>query len=181
MITAERQGFTLPEVVVAVLLTALLVAATHRVAVQVGEAGSHAIRTAMVADREANAERLLRALVGSYEADPADATPFVGEPVSMRFHAWCDTPTGWQERCEVVLRLDGGDDATTLRAEMTIGGRRRVEVLGAVPPGAAFRYLENAADGGRWSRGWTAQPVAPVAVSVPLAGEDLLVRLGVRG
>lgn len=176
-----RPGFTLPEILVAIVLTAMIAVMARQIADQVADAGSRLLVATEAADRDANAERQLRAIVGSYREPAEDVAPFEGGSRAMHFRSWCDSPAGWAEPCDVTLVIEPTDSGTVLRAELTLASGRHVLPLGRVNSNAAFRYLRGPGNGGTWSRVWPAGAAAPVAVQVPFGREALLVRIGERG
>lgn len=177
MRSAERGGFTLLEVMVALAISGLLLLGARALLVQVGDAAEQIAGTAAEVDREANAERLLRALVGRAE-QPRSGSEFVGTPQGVRFATWCDVPAGWQERCSISLGIlrAGGAHVLALQAE---GG----EVM-ALRRGLAdghLLYLREPASGGTWQREWSSSVAPPVAIGVVMDGDTVILRLGERG
>ena len=180
----QRRGFTLPEVLVAVLLTALLVVGARQIAEQLGRSGGQLRRATAESDRDANAERLLRAVVASYEPEPDGRADFEGGTQAMHFGGWCATPAGWSEPCAIALALEPLDDADAglaLRARLTTADGTETLELGTARPDAAFAYLVDAGDGGQWVPTWASLSRAPIAVSVPFGATTLLVVIGERG
>lgn len=176
-----RAGFTLPEVLVALLVTALLAGSARQVVDELGSAGRRMIAGATDADRDANAERMLRALLGSYEAGRDEAPPFDGAARAVRFPTWCQSAAGWVERCLVTLTIErSGEEAALFADVATAGGRQRLR-LAPVPADAVFAYLQDAEGGGTWTPAWREGAEAPLGVRVPFGPEVLLVRIGVSG
>lgn len=177
----RRSGFTLPEILVALVITAMIAVMARQIAEQLGDAGSRLIVVTEAADREADAERQLRAILGSYEEHAEDLAPFEGGSRVMHFRSWCDSAAGWVERCDATLVIEPADSGTTMRAELAFAGSRRVVPLGRVEVDATFRYLRDPGNGGTWTDAWRAGASAPIAVQVPFGRETLLVRIGERG
>jgi prepilin-type N-terminal cleavage/methylation domain-containing protein len=176
----RRGGFTLVEVMVALVVIGVAVAGARVVLGQLADDAERIARSSADADREAGADALLRDLAGRLELGGAAGGErrFEGQPHGARFHSWCDVPAGWLERCEVtlgILDLDGqpvlavradGADPVALRRGFSEG-----EIL----------YLRDAGGGGEWVRRWGASITAPVALGVVLDGDTLIVRIGERG
>ncbi|HEX8361678.1 MAG TPA: prepilin-type N-terminal cleavage/methylation domain-containing protein [Longimicrobium sp.] len=174
---ADRGGFTLLEVMVALAISGLLLLGARALLVQVGDAAEEIAGTAAGVDREANAERLLRALVGRVEP-PRPESEFVGTPRGVRFATWCDVPAGWLERCSVSLGiLQAGDGhVLALQAE---GGE--VVALRRGFAAGHLLYLQDPAGGGMWRRGWSSSVTAPVAIGVVMDGDTTILRVGEHG
>ena len=176
---AGRAGFTLIEVMVAIAISALLLLGARALVEQVAASAESIAGTAAEVDREANAERLLRAVVGRTEQPRMGGTGgFAGTPRGVRFTSWCDVPAGWQERCSVSLGLLRVNDQNVLALEMEDG-----EVI-AVRRGFAdgqLLYLNSPAGGGTWLREWSSTVATPMAVGVVLDADTLILRVGERG
>lgn len=176
----SQAGFTLLELMVALLVSAIVVGGARVLLVQVGDhsvAVSHA-----VADRErsVHAERLVRALAGRLEADPARGLVLVGEPHAVRFNSWCEVPGGWIEPCVVVLAfMSAGTDGAQLVLQ---AGTADPLILwrGSESP-VGLRYLQNARYGGVWLPRWQEVAASPQALAVVRGGDTLIVRVGERG
>ena len=178
----RRSAFTLIEVLVALVVGAIVLLGAHQVLSVVTDQ-SHALAArAAQTDRDANGERMLRDLVGQLELGSPGTVPFSGSPDSVQFSSWCETPSGWLERCVVILSFAADGDHEALRAQ-----------LGTSPPldlvrdlhGGAFRYLESAAGGGQWFQKWGTGITAPLGIDVVLMRDDavdtMLLRIGPRG
>ncbi|MBA3889829.1 MAG: prepilin-type N-terminal cleavage/methylation domain-containing protein [Gemmatimonadaceae bacterium] len=175
----ERNGFTLLEVLVALVLAAILVAALRGLAEGVGETALRISRAAHDRDTAANSERGLRRLVGSAELSGGDHDRFDGEPSRIRFTSWCQVPRGWQERCRVDLTFESaGSDSVALVGTVETGAQLRFHI-GAAP--GTIRYLGSARDGGRWFTAWRTAIAPPSAVAFIFGTDTLVVRIGDRG
>ena len=177
MRSAERGGFTLLEVMVALAISGLLLLGARALLVQVGAAAGQIAGSAAEVDREANAERLLRSLVGRVE-QPRPESEFVGTPQGVRFATWCDVPAGWLERCSVSLGIlqAGEGRVLALQAE---GGE--VVALRRGFAAGHLLYLHDAGSGGMWRREWSSSVSAPVAIGVVMDGDTTILRVGERG
>ena len=172
-----RAGFTLLEVMVAITISAVLLLGARALVEQVGASAESISGTAAEVDREANAERLLRALVGRAE-QPREGHEFAGTPLGARFRTWCDVPAGWQERCSVSLGVLRAGGSSVLALELP--GGEIVPVRRGFAEGRIL-YLRDAADGGTWLREWSSSVAAPVALGVEMDGDTVILRLGERG
>ena len=178
-----RPGFTLLEVTIALALGGVALLGAHALLTALGDEAQRLQQDAAVSDRDENGERLLRALVGRLEVGTGQAAQFSGEPSAARFTTWCDVPSGWLERCDVVLAIESaeglGPDEHALVAYYPDGGRtvlirRDVQADG-------LRYLNTAANGGEWFRTWGRGITAPIAIGILLPHDTLIVRIGERG
>ena len=167
----DRRGFTLIEVMVAIALSGIILLGARAMLVQLADDSDRIVSTAADADREANGDRLLRALVGRMEAGSDSIPALVGAERAARFHSWCDVPAGWQERCEITLAI----------VELGAEGEEQALVArfpdGEVIPlrqgfrSGTLRYLHAAGEGGAWLRSWESTITTPLAIGVVVDGE----------
>lgn len=174
----RRAGFTLVEVMVALVVGAVVVLGARMLLDQLGDSAVRTVAAAARVDREANGEQLLRDLAGRLEVGTDRSGQFSGEPTATHFSSWCDMPSGWQERCAVtlVVAADGGHHA--LLAEFADGDI--LTLLTRSEP-IALRYLDDPRAGGRWFTSWGAGITAPLAFAVISGRDTIVVRIGARG
>ena len=171
-------GFTLIKVVVALGLGGLVLVSAHALLVGVADRGhALAMRTDGLEQRATGA-LTLRRLVGQLEVGTPASGPVAGASAQVSFTSWCDTPSGWQERCAVTLEFESVEGEPALVARLNNGAPRAL--LQGFHAGA-FRYLKSAADGGQWFESWWTGITAPVALGVLLDRDTLIVRIGERG
>ncbi|MGH7718683.1 MAG: PulJ/GspJ family protein [Gemmatimonadaceae bacterium] len=173
-----RAGFTLLEVIVALTVGAVVLLGARAMLVHLGDDSERLTTFVRETDGPANADRLLRTLVGSLEVGTDSATHFAGEQWEARFTSWCSVPAGWQERCTVTLAID------------TVLGRRALVARTSTGPPVvlrrgfregALRYLSDADAGGTWFRVWGTGVTSPLAIGVILDADTLILRVGERG
>lgn len=175
-----RAGFTLVEVMVALVVMGVVVVGARTMLGQVADDADRITAASAEADREANAELLLRTVVGRLDVAriPGRETRFEGEPRGARFQTWCEVPDGWLERCEASLGFIelNGENALALRLSTgeVIALRRGFQT-------GEMTYLRDAADGGAWVRRWGASITAPLALGIVVDGDTTIVRVGERG
>ncbi len=174
----RRAGFTLIELLVAIAIASAAVLLAHSLLGQLADDAERIVRHASDSDEEANAERVLRALVSRLEVGTDDSTRFGGHERVARFTSWCDVPYGWLERCRVTLALDVKGHEPVLAAALSTG---EVIVLRRGFTSGELRYLADAARGGNWFRSWGESITAPLAIGVVLDADTLIVRIGERG
>lgn len=175
-----RAGFTLVEVMVALVVMSVVLIGARTMLGQIADDADRINAAAAEGDRDANAEALLRTIAGRLEisAAPGAETRFEGEPQGTRFHSWCDVPDGWLERCQVSLGFIQLEGENVLALRLSTGEM--------VPLRRGFRtgeivYLREAGNGGAWVRRWGASITAPIALAVVVDGDTTLVRIGERG
>lgn len=165
--TRDPRGFTLLEVLVALIVAATVLLSAHWMAGAVADATERVAEEGGAADARANSERLLRRLAAT--AEPA-AAPFRGNRQIMRWSTWCDTADGWQERCTVELAMVQRREGATLLLALPHG--QLVVVREAVRRGG-FRYLTAAGGRGSWTGEWAASS-PPAAVAAEMDSDTLI-------
>lgn len=177
---AGRSGVTLVEVMVALVVMGVVIAGARAMLGQIADDADRITAAAAEADRDGNADALLRAVAGRLEVSSVPGRParFEGEPHGARFHAWCEVPDGWLERCEAslgILRLEGENVLALRLSTGEMVPLRRGFAAGEIA------YLRDAADGGSWVRSWGASLAVPLALGLVIDGDTTLVRIGERG
>ncbi len=175
-----RAGFTLVELLAALLLTGVVVLLTHQVFATVS-GGTRALSQRRAAlDRERNAQRWLAAAWSSLEVGGA-AGGFTGAPESAAFTTWLQVPGGWFERRRVqLLVVDGAWVADTGGGRLWLADSMRA---------VGYDYLLTPGAESRWVGSWVSPTSAPLAVRlrVQRAGcrgactDTLLFLIGPRG
>ena len=178
--SARRAGFTLVEVMVALAVMGVVILGARSMLGQIADDADRITAAAAEADRDANADALLRTIAGRLEVSPVagDEARFEGEPRGARFHSWCEVPDGWLERCEASLGIIQVDGQNVLALRLSTG--EMVPLRRGFEEGE-IAYLRSAADGGSWVRSWGASITAPIALAVIVDGDTTLVRIGERG
>ena len=176
----RRGGFTLVEVMVALVVMGVVLAGARTMLGQIADDADRITAAAAEGDREANAEALLRSVVGRLEvsASPEGGSLFEGTPAGMRFHAWCEVPDGWLERCEASLGIIQVEREKVLALRLSTG--ELVTIRRGFEDGE-LAYLRDAATGGDWVHDWGARTTAPLAVAVVVEGDTTFLRIGDRG
>jgi prepilin-type N-terminal cleavage/methylation domain-containing protein len=176
----RRAGFTLVEVMVAMVVMGVVLVGARTMLGQIADDADRISAAAREADREANAEALLRTIAGRLDVAPGPEGEirFEGEPQGARFHSWCEVPDGWLERCQVSLGLIELEDAPALALRLSTGE--------TVPLRRGFRtgeilYLRDAANGGAWVTSWGSTLTAPLAFGIVVDGDTSIIRIGERG
>jgi prepilin-type N-terminal cleavage/methylation domain-containing protein len=156
-----RRGFTLVELMVALVVTALVTLLAHG-AFAVAIDGARELRRVRIGeDRTHNAERWLAAAFLSLEVGQQGASSFEGQRDRIHFTSWLVTSSGWMERADVRLGLSG----TALIAR--VGGAAPVVLADSVRA-VAFDYLLEPGADSRWAAEWVSPVSAPIAVRLRL-------------
>ena len=177
---ADRRGFTLVEVMVALVVMGVVLVGARTMLGQIADDADRITAAAADADREANAEALLRAVAGRLElsATPADSARLEGEPRGMRFRSWCEVPDGWLERCRASLGFIQVDGGNVLALRLSTG--ELVQLRRGFRTGELV-YLRDAGDGGDWAGRWSTRLAAPLAIGIVIDGDTTIVPIGERG
>jgi prepilin-type N-terminal cleavage/methylation domain-containing protein len=174
---ASRRAFTLLEVIVALSIGALVVMGAR---VLLEGLQTHTVRLVSVANTTnaaANAEHVVRTLVGNLELAPNDSSSFEGDAREARFTSWCAVPEGWQERCTVHLAVESETGRVRMMATLSTGERLTLrDSAGA----AVFRYLGTGAEGGRWFVTWKHSLMPPLAIGLISDADTMVARVGER-
>lgn len=176
----SRAGFTLVEVMVAVVVMGVVLVGARAMLGQVADGADRISAAAEAADREANAEGLLRVIAGRLElpAHPGREAGFEGTPRGVRFQSWCEVPDGWLERCRASLGFIELEDGPALVLRLSTG--ELVPLRRGFGSGELL-YLREAGNGGTWMKTWGASIAAPLALGIVIDGDTAIVRIGERG
>ena len=171
-------GFTLVEVMVALVVSAIVLLGARAMLGEVGDAAVRISSESARLDTNANAEHALRVLVRNLDLGYANDAVFAGDVRQVTFVSWCDTPSGWQERCKVALTIEKrqGGDALVVQTSRS----NAIIVRDRVRNGS-LRYLTTVYRGGEWIRTWGAGITAPLAIGIILDSDTLIVPIGERG
>jgi prepilin-type N-terminal cleavage/methylation domain-containing protein len=172
MMAPSRSGFTLIEVLVALIVSGMVVAAAAGFLTGLADRAQAIDRAAIQVDRQANADRLLHQVVANIEAG-ADSTPgLVGNSTAASVQTWCETTRGWLDRCAAQLRFERHDDELVLQLELRGADSAAIEIRRGLTAGR-LRYLMNAEASATWMDSWTMLG-PPEAVAVILDADTLL-------
>lgn len=173
---ADRPGFTLLELIVALALGGFVLLGVVALVDGVGAAASRIGDDARARDAAGAATALLLALLARAEAPPGEVAVFSGTPDALAFRSWCETPGGWLARCRVRVRLAALGD--TARALVASWERRPALALGTLPPRAHFAFRETGPDGVAWLREWGEGIRPPDVLGLVMDGDTLLLPVG---
>lgn len=172
----RRAGFTLVEMTVALMIGGMVLAGATAVLGSISAVGVAAGDATAVADHDANGARALRAIVSSYE--PADSSAsFGGDPRRAWFDSWCPVPSGWLERCSVIIAIDSVSSKRAVVAVLSSGG---AFALRTGFESGQLLYLRDASNGGSWLTSWPSSLSAPVALGIVTDNDTTILRIGER-
>lgn len=170
-------GFTLIEVLVALLIGGMAVATAAALLLGLDQRASAIRRSAARVDHSAEAERVLRQAIANVDATVDSTTQVVtGSPDTAQIHTWCETPAGPMVRCVMKLWFAGQSPDKALRADWSSGVTRSVDERLVLYPGltsGSFRYLIDPADGGHWKKRWSRRLI-PGAIEIDMGPDTLL-------
>ena len=152
----RREGFTLIEVMVAMVVGAVVIMTAHRIFTGVAD-GAKAVAVARESlDRSVNSRRWLKATFLSLEP------PFEGRANRASFTSWQLVPGGWFEPTPTQLALESSKFFGVVGAE-------RLRLADSVTD-VAFDYLLDPGADTKWVREWISPVSAPLAVRLRIAG-----------
>lgn len=177
---ARSAGFTLVEVMVALAVMGVVLVGARAMLEQVADHAERIGGAAAQADRDGNADALLRSIAGRAQvsAVPGSEVRFQGEPPMARFRSWCEVPDGWLEECDASLGLIQVEGRNVLALSLSTG--ELVPLRSGFQQGEIL-YLREAGNGGSWLRSWGSSITAPLALALVVDGDTTIVRIGERG
>jgi prepilin-type N-terminal cleavage/methylation domain-containing protein len=158
-----RRGMTLIEVVAAIAISGLVIAAAAALLDQVNDQGARIADASLVASRNGNGRRLLRDLLVDAEPSLDTADRFRGDSTAMAFRTRCPTSLGWKESCHVRLAVDQRDDSSRIIALFDGGAQIPLRAQRGV---VMFKYLSFTSSDSIWTSGWTTSATLPGAIAI---------------
>ncbi len=181
-IKAPRTGFTLLEVLVAVIIAATLLLSADAVFEQLASSRDGTARSTGVRDEKQNADALIRGWVRQIDISPVGGSSqphvFVGDAGETRFTSWCVAAGGWERECSVSLRTTADSSGVGVVAVSATGDSARIQMRDST---IALRYLIDAKDGGHWVDRWPSGPTVPIAIGIVSPSDTIVYRVGARG
>ena len=176
-------GFTLLEVLVAVMIAATLLLSADAVFEQLASSRDGTARSTGVRDEQQNAEALIRGWVRQIDVSPGggpSSSPhvFVGDAGESKFTSWCVTAGGWERECDVSLRTTADSSGVGVVAVSSAGDSARIQMRDST---IALRYLIDANAGGHWVGSWPSGPTVPIAIGIVSPSDTIVYRGGARG
>jgi len=168
----NRRGFTLIEITVALIIGGMAVSAAAALLTGLSSRADEIRSAAGRVDREANAERLLRDLLGNLRLSGDSTHTLSGESTSVAFLTWCVTVEGWLRPCRADLRTDSTDSGMQLELTRSAGDVQTIALSREIRGPAFVRYLRDATDGGQWVTRWS-EIVSPAALEIVMGSDTL--------
>ncbi len=171
------RGFTLVELLVALLLASILALTAHGLLAAMTDAGTQLQRSAEESRGTVAARTWALEACRSLEAGTATGLGFEGDSMAVRFHSRVVIADGWIERRPVTISV-GARRLTLSLGDWSV-------VLADSVDGAVLSYLADPTAEGGWVDGWSSPVSAPLAIRMRwMRGEieeSLLCPIGARG
>lgn len=159
--TSRRRGFTLVELLVALVIGLLAIVAAAALLRAAMLERSLIISAFRAVARDANRHRWLSATLAGVDVDTTAGGEFVGTSRDVAFDAWLETPARHFVRRRVELRVDDNQ----LRARVEGSDILLADAIAS----ASFDYLLVPGERARWAARWTSGATPPVALRLRIA------------
>ncbi|MEO8200998.1 MAG: prepilin-type N-terminal cleavage/methylation domain-containing protein [Gemmatimonadota bacterium] len=171
MTKRSRRGFTLVELMIALMIGSVVVLLAHQIFSSAGDGIRQLASARQRLETEQLGNRWLESAMLSLETGGAGGQ-FDGHPDRMTFSTWLMTPYGWIEREHVSLGVSHGKLVADEAQE-------QIKLYDGVRT-VSFDYLLEPGLNSRWVNDWVSPVSAPLAVRIRLersAGTDTLLFL----
>lgn len=172
-----REGFTLLEVLVATVVTAMVVLGARQFYDALMTNFQRVRRAAAIEDARMNGQRVLREVVRNAEAHIDPDSAFVGDARSAVFVSSCQVPRGRLERHRTTLSVS--DSAEWSLVTVRCGQQDSVVAMRVGGP-VTLQYLTTAMLGNAWLDSWSTGQMLPRAIGIETRTDTLILPLGVR-
>jgi hypothetical protein len=167
---------TLLELVIALAISGFAILGGVVLLDQLTDSGKRITEDSMRDATAGNGDRLLRRFLIDGQATTDTALRFRGNEHTASYLSLCDTPSGWSERCRVMLSIDSLPDTSAVIAETDRGERFEVRRVFGV---ARFRYLDLAAQrDSLWVREWATSIAPPRAIALVVNVDTVVFAFG---
>ena len=173
-----RNGFTLMELMLALMLTGGALLSAMLLLDQLGDGAERIARDGAAMSRRANGARLMNRLLADARPSDDSTKRFTGDDHTLALWTLCDVPGGWREPCRAVLAIDDRGDSSAIVARLTIGGTFTVDER---PGRRQLRYYDptRSADS-VWLGHWSSNVTLPLAVAVVGFGDTTVIPVNAR-
>jgi prepilin-type N-terminal cleavage/methylation domain-containing protein len=172
---SRRHGFTLIEVLSALMLTGFVLLGALLLVDQISNGADRIAKESRRVSSEGNGNRLLRRLLLEASLGQDSVDMFRGDANNITMRSLCPTPNGWPEVCHVTLAIDVRADSSIVTAELrpglTFSLRRE---LGK----AEFRYLGAPSSDSSWFKVWSSNASLPWAIGVVADRDTVVLSVG---
>ncbi len=172
---AERDGFTVVELLAALTVSILIVAGARGLLATLHDSGSRTQLRTLSHDTSQAGTLLLRDLFANASASGDTARVFVGASRAVLFDTWCDSRFGGSERCRVEVAILESPNGVTVSVRSGIETPISVPLT---PAPVALIYLERSPSTARWLSEWGRSLHVPAAVGVLLRHDTLVFGVG---
>ncbi|MGQ0646695.1 MAG: PulJ/GspJ family protein [Gemmatimonadaceae bacterium] len=171
----RRHGFTIPELLVGMMLGVIALAICWRLVVTLGRSREFQGRATTAAADDWAFHAFLREQLLNREQSLQGRATIIGTSTAMSFGGRCMSAGGWLRSCRPSLQMTAVKDRCTA-VLVTLSGRYARTSQNEGP--CAIRYLFDPADGGIWVKEWTADGKVPRAIGLLLGSDTLHFRVG---
>jgi hypothetical protein len=173
----NRVGFTLIEIIVALMLSSLTVMIGQAVFSSSGDMGERLLRAGAGATRHANVGRFLDAAVSNLDFDGTAVERVAGTSDTVAFTTWMIEPDGSWARQAITLFMR--DDSLFVHSAGDL-------LLDADATGFEIDYLPAVGAKVAWLRAWDSPVAVPIAIRLRVrhtsaAVDTMLLVVGPRG
>lgn len=171
----DRPGFTLIELMAALLLTGIVMLGSVTLLGAVTDAANRIAEEGVARDAEGTSVHLVRALLERSEVTPGALDVFDGTASELSFASWCERPGGWLGRCRVGVTIPTAGAERSLWVSWE--GRSPIR-LGTAAADARFVFYRAGPSGGAWLKAWPAGAAAPAAIGLIEKSDTLVLPVG---
>lgn len=169
----RRKGAMLLEVILALAITALVLAGGGTALRTIALLGKNVRRVETNEQQDRAHEALLRRIGRLANRDNATEF-FLGSSTAVAFPSSCVTSRGWDEPCRVTIdAADKSNDSNTAAFRVTISDGNS---FGFAKGAGSIRYLADARNGGIWLSAWPDSTTFPRAIELVAPRESLFIR-----
>jgi prepilin-type N-terminal cleavage/methylation domain-containing protein len=171
----RRHGFTIPELLVGMMLGVIALAICWRLVATLGHSRAFQARATIAAADDWAFHAFLREQLLNTKQTLQGRATVVGTSTELTFDSRCVSVGGWLRSCRPSLQMTAVNDRCTAALD-TPSGRYARTSMSRTP--CAIRYLFDPADGGSWVKEWTADGKVPWAIGLLLGSDTLHFRVG---
>jgi prepilin-type N-terminal cleavage/methylation domain-containing protein len=173
-----RNGFTLLELMLALMLTGGAMLSAMLLLDQLGDGAERIVRDGAAMSRRANGARLMNRLFADARPSDDSTKRFTGDDHTVTLWTLCDVPGGWREPCRAILAIDDRGDSSAIVARLDIGGAFTVREQSGQ---RRLRYYDptRSADS-VWLGHWSSNVTLPLAIAIVGSGDTTVIPVSAR-
>jgi prepilin-type N-terminal cleavage/methylation domain-containing protein len=174
----RREGFTLLELIVALLLIGGAMLGAVLLLDQLADGAKRIARDGAATSRGANGARLLFRLLADATRNDDSTKRFTGDDHSVTLWTLCEVPGGWREPCRATVAIDNRGDSSAIVLRLDAGGSF---ALRAHPGRGELRYYDpTRSRDSVWLAHWSSNATLPQAVAVVAGGDTTVIPVNAR-